>query len=139
MLGVCTLTAFSKRLTSVVLYDPRSAVSLSLHSLDSRVVPVLFKVHSCWRHCRIAATSNARYGTRYDDALNARATYGFDESRRTRRCTSDTHCRALFKIPVVPSTAGPMYACGSSDAGDTGDAVCMIPSTPLTASSNAPS
>lgn len=71
--GECKLTAFSKRLASVVLYDPRSAVSLSLHALDSRVVPALFGVHPRWRHCRIATAGSASYGARYNHTFYSRA------------------------------------------------------------------
>ena len=45
----------------------------------------------------------------------------------------------LFKIPVVPLTAGPMSSCGSVMLKWNGLAVCATACTPLTASSNTPS
>ena len=55
------------------------------------------------------------------------------------RLTEGACWRAERRMPVVPCTAGMMSSSGSSALKWKGEAVCAMASTPLTASSNAPS
>ena len=72
---------------------------------------------------------------------NVRHVAGTPQPRPARRYTAPTHLFfwMLFKIPVVPFTAGSMSSCGSVMLKWNGLAVCATASTPLTASSNTPS